>query len=144
MVFLSCQEDSYYHHAETIPVKGWDLNQTLYFYDSLYTYVPEKLHFEIDLRHTNLYPYQNIWLYIRTRTSDGTNRLDSINWILSEPSGRWLGSGWGSLYSLTHSLPDLIIRKTEGTRWFNIEIQNGLKDVTLPGIENVGVRLFLE
>jgi gliding motility-associated lipoprotein GldH len=133
-----------YHHAEVISPKGWDQNQTLYFQDSLASDAPETLCFEIDLRHTNLFPYQNIWLYIRTKSSDNTNRLDSINWSLAEPSGRWIGSGWGSLYTLTHRLPDLTIHQTIGKRWFSIEIQHGLKDQTLNGIEDVGVHLFHE
>jgi len=142
VVFFSCRGNSHYYHSETIPSKGWDLNETLYFQDSLRDDVPEKMHFEVNLRHTNMYPYQNLWMYIRTRTSDGTNRLDSINWTLSEPSGRWLGSGWGSLYSLSQRLPDLSIKKTVGTRWFSIEVQHGLQDQTLPGIEDVGIHLF--
>ena len=142
VVFLSCRGNSHYYHSETIPAKGWDLNETLYFQDSLRDDVAEKMHFEVNLRHTNMYPYQNLWMYIRTRTSDGTNRLDSINWTLSEPSGRWLGSGWGSLYSLSQRLPDLSIKKTFGTRWFSIEVQHGLQDQTLPGIDDVGIHLF--
>lgn len=142
VVFLSCQGNSHYHHSETIPAKGWDLNETLYFQDSLRDDVPEIMHFEVNIRHSNLYPYQNLWLYIRTKASDGTNRLDSINWTLSEPSGRWLGSGWGSIYSLTHRLPDLDIKDSFGTRWFSIEIQHGLQDATLPGIEDIGIHLF--
>jgi len=141
-VFLSCQGNSLYNHSETIPTKGWDLNETLYFQDSIRDDAPVKMHFEVNLRHSNLYPYQNLWIYIRTKTSDGTNRLDSINWTLSEPSGRWLGSGWGSLYSLAHRLPDLSIKKTFGTRWFSVEVQHGLQDETLPGIEDVGIHLF--
>lgn len=144
LVLVSCQKDSYYHHSETIPAKGWDLNQTLYFQDSLRENVPERMHFEVSIRHTNMYPYQNLWMYIRTKASDGTNRLDSINWTLSEPSGRWLGSGWGSLYSLTQRLPDLDIKKSFGTRWFSVEIQHGLQDLTLPGIEDVGIHLYTD
>jgi len=144
VLFLSCQGNSYYHHSETIPAKGWDLNETLYFQDSLRNEYPDTMQFEVNLRHSNLYPYQNLWLYIRTRTSDGINRLDSINWKLSEPSGRWLGSGWGSLYSLTYRFPDLSIKKTIGNRWFSIEIQHGLKDKSLPGIEDIGIHLFTE
>jgi gliding motility-associated lipoprotein GldH len=144
LIGTACQGNSHYHHSETIPAKGWELNQTLYFQDSLRADVPERLHFEVSIRHNNLYPYQNLWMYLRTRTSDGTNRLDSINWILAEPSGRWLGSGWGSLYNLTHRLPDLEVKKTFGTRWFSIEVQHGLRDQELPGVEDVGIHLFTD
>jgi gliding motility-associated lipoprotein GldH len=139
-----CQRNSHYHHSEAPPAGGWEMNRTLFFQDSLRSDVPETVHMEIELRHNNLYPYQNIWIYLKTKCSDGTNRLDSINWKLAEPSGRWLGDGWGSLYSLSYSLPDLSIRKTTGARWFVIEIQHGLRDPLLPGIESVGVHLFTD
>ena len=118
------------------------MNEMYCFQDSLSTSVPEKMHFEIDLRHTNIYPYQNLWLYIQTKGSDGVTRIDSIDFKLSEPSGRWLGTGWGSFYSITYTLPDLTIKKTSHTRWFRIDIQHGLRDEVLPGIENIGVRLY--
>ena len=141
---FSCQRNSQYHHTEMIPSAGWDMNQTLYFQDSLRDDAPDRLHLEVELRHSNLYPYQNMWVYLRTRTSDGTNRLDSINWILSEPNGKWLGKGWGSFYSLSYRLPDLVVRRTLGKRWFVVEIQHGLKDESLTGIESIGVHLFSE
>lgn len=144
LLLTACQRPSVYHHSVSIPPQGWDLNGTLFFNDSLRDNVPEKLHFEVELRHNNLYPYQNLWIYLRTRTSDGTNRLDSINWTLAEPSGRWVGDGWGSLYSLTHRLPDLNLRKTYGARWFSIEVQHGLKDPTLNGVEAIGIHLFTD
>lgn len=142
IVFGACQQDSYYHHSDASPANGWEMNRTLYFQDSLRANIPDILRMEVELRHNNLYPYQNLWLYLRTRTSDGTDRLDSINWTLAEPSGKWLGKGWGSLYSLTYRLPDLKIRKAKGTKWFVVEMQHGLKDPVLNGIESVGIHLF--
>lgn len=142
LLYCSCENKNYYQHSETIPEPGWSLNQTLCFHDSLVSDAPEIMHFEINLRNSNIYPYQNIWLYIQTKCSDGTTRIDSIDWKLSDLNGRWLGSGWGSLYSLSYRLPDLKIRKTAPKRWFRIDIQHGLRDNVLPGIETVGVRLY--
>jgi gliding motility-associated lipoprotein GldH len=143
-LLCACQENSYYHRSEVPPSTGWEMNRTLYFQDSLRENTPELLHMEVELRHNNLYPYQNLWLYLRTRTSDGTDRLDSINWTLAEPSGKWLGNGWGSLYSLSYRLPDLKIRKTKGSKWFVVEMQHGLKDPVLEGVESLGLHLFTD
>lgn len=140
--FFACQRDSQYHKSESIPVSGWEMNQTLYFQDSLKQDAPEQLCLSIELRHNNLYPYQNLWLYVRTRCSNGFNRLDSINWKLSEPNGRWVGDGWGSLYHLTYKLQDINIPKSNNARWFVVEIQHGLNDPVLKGIESIGVHVF--
>lgn len=142
LFIFSCQKRSAYDKAETLPDSKWALNQTISFRDTLTANDPENMHFEVNIRHTNIYPYQNIWLYIQTRCSDGTTRTDSIDWKLSEPNGRWLGTGWGSLYSISYQLPDLCIKKTNQKRWFSIEIQHGLRDDFVPGIENVGIRLY--
>jgi len=141
-VLTACQNKSYYQNAVVIKPSGWQLTQKISFHDSLNSQIPDSVHFEINIRHTNLYPYQNIWLYIQTNCSDGLSRTDSIDWKLSEPSGRWVGTGWGSLYSLTYPLPDLVIRKTNNkNRWFTIEIQHGLRDRSLKGVTDIGVRL---
>jgi len=139
----SCQKKNAYQNAETIPESKWAIGQVISFRDSLTVTDPEKLHFEINLRHSNTYPYQNIWLYIQTKCSDGTTRMDSVDWKISEPNGRWLGTGWGSLYTISCQLPDLVIRKNNlEKRWFNIEIQHGLRDDYIKGVENIGVRLY--
>lgn len=142
LFITSCQKKSAYQNAETIPDSKWALGDVVSFRDSLTESDPEKLHFEINLRHTNIYPYQNIWLYIQTKCSDGTTRMDSIDWTISEPNGRWLGTGWGSLYNLSYQLPDLEIKKNNQKRWFYIEIQHGLRDEYIKGVENIGVRLY--
>ena len=140
----ACQKNSIYHHSEHIPSKGWALNQTLYFQDSIRADAPDTLCYEVELTHNNLYPYKNIWIYLRTKAYDGTDRLDSINWVLSKPSGTWIGDGWGSIYSLSHQLPNLVLKPSKGNRWFRIEVQHGLKDAVLGGVENLGIKLFVE
>jgi len=143
LLLASCQNDNYYQKSETIAQKGWALNQIISFKDSLSSDQPENLHFEINLRHTNIYPYQNIWLFVQTKCSDGSVRKDSINWTLSESNGRWLGSGWGSFYDVSYPLKDIKVRKTKNQkRWFSIEIQHGLRDENIEGIDAVGVRLY--
>lgn len=142
ILLTSCQKKSAYQNAETIPGGVWSIGHVVNFRDSLTPQDPENLHFEINLQHTNIYPYQNIWLYIHTHCSDGTTRMDSIDWKLSEPDGHWLGKGWGSLYNISYQLPDLTIRTTGRKRWFNIEIQHGLRDDHVKGLENIGIRLY--
>jgi len=142
--FFSCHQGGQYHHSERISSNGWEMNNALHFEDSLSKDVPEVLQLELNLRHNPLYPYSNIWLYVRISTSDSQVRTDTVNWTLAKPSGHWLGTGWGSLYSLNYRLPDLTIKKTGHSRWFKIDIRHGLRDKVVKGVEDVGVRLFTE
>jgi len=136
---FSCREGSYYHHFERLPLSGWSMYETLHFVDSLSADAPEVLKLELNLRHNATFPYQNLWLYIKTTTSDDRIRRDTVNWTLAEPSGHWLGSGWGSLYNDKYILPDIEIKDTGARRWFKIEINHGMRDKTLTGIEDIGI-----
>ena len=142
LLCYSCQNENIYQNAETIPFPGWVVNQSFYFQDSILSSTPENIGFEINIRHSNIYPYQNIWLYIQTKSSNGEIRSDSINWQLSKVNGQWLGKGWGSLYNVSYRLPNLLIKKSAQKRWFQIKIEHGLRDKVLVGIENIGIRLF--
>jgi len=142
LLCCSCQRKSFYQHSKALPASGWKQNLPINFRDSLPSDVPDSMHFVITLRHTNLYPYQNIWLYVQVKSSDGTTRTDSIDWRLAETNGRWFGKGWGSLYNISCRLPDLKIKRTGTKRWFEIKIQHGLRDEILEGVEDIGIRLY--
>jgi len=142
LTMISCQDGTYYHHSLTIPSHGWRMNHVCHFRDSLPAGIPDCVQLELTIRHGNNYPYENLWLYIRTMTSDSIIHNDSINWMLAKPDGKWLGKGWGSLYSLSIPLKDLTFSANDSSRWFSIDIRHGLRDSVLVGIEDIGLRIY--
>lgn len=143
LMCTGCQKGSIYHHSVVIPAKGWDMNKKLIFSDTLPATTPTNLHRQLTLRNNNAFPYQNVWIYIKTSTSDST-RVDSINWQLAKQDGSWLGKGWGSLYTHTYDLPDLHLTKSDTLRWFRMELMHGLRDSLLSGISDIGLRMYTE
>lgn len=141
-LLVSCQPNSVYHDSDVFGLQGWDMNDTLCFSDSLGSSAPLSLHGELTLRHTNAYPYQNLWLYITTTTGDSLATSDSINWTLAEPDGTWLGAGWGSLYTISYKLPDLTFAPDDSLRLFKVEIVHGLRDSLLTGLSDLGLRIY--
>lgn len=87
------------------------------------------------LRHSNAYPYSNIWLELTYRNSDSHTIRDTINLRLADLYGRWLGSGFGAGYQreLTVS-PQTSIDLTKPMRLRHI-----MRVDTLQGIEQVGI-----
>ncbi len=45
----------------------------------------------INVRHTDEYPYDNLWLKMTTIFPDSTSQQNNINVQLSEPDGQWTG-----------------------------------------------------
>lgn len=136
-----CQKGSTYHQSIVLPASGWNMNRKLIFTDTLPASTPNSLHRQLTLRNNNAFAYQNMWIYIKTFTSDSTF-VDSINWQLAKQDGTWLGKGWGSLYTNTYDLPDLVFSQKDTIRWFRMELMQGLRDSLLTGISDVGLRLY--
>lgn len=51
----------------------------------------------LTVRHSNAYPYRNIWLEVTTDTK-GVKTIDTLNLELADVYGRWYGSGFGPSY----------------------------------------------
>lgn len=141
LLATGCQKGSAYHQSFVLPASGWNMNKKLVFSDTLPANTPDSLHRQLTLRNNNTYPYQNVWIYVKTFTSDSVF-IDSINWQLAKQDGSWLGKGWGSLYANTYDLPDLVFSQKDSTKWFRMELMQGLRDSLLTGISDIGLRLY--
>lgn len=51
------------------------------------------------LRINNEYDFQNIWILMHTDKPDGSFSTDTVNLLLSDERGRWLGKKSGPVYS---------------------------------------------
>ncbi len=59
----------------------------------------------LTLRHTDAYPYRNLWLEISQRHADGKSTRDTLNIEMCDVYGQWHGSGFGDSYQITVSVP---------------------------------------
>ena len=50
------------------------------------------------VRHVETYPYNNLFLFVTTKYPDGKVLKDTMEVILSNHKGEWLGSGAGDIY----------------------------------------------
>lgn len=53
--------------------------------------------FYIDIRHTGKYRYSNLYLFMQTRFPNGTYTRDTLEIMLANVQGKWLGKGWGEI-----------------------------------------------
>ncbi len=53
--------------------------------------------FYINIRHTGKYRYSNLYLFMQTRFPNGTYTRDTLEIILANVQGKWLGKGWGEI-----------------------------------------------
>ena len=91
----SCGEKSVYNEYNKIATVGWDfgtpvrfeteINDTLSAYD-----------ITIQVRNNTDYAYQNFWIFVESTSPSGIVAKDTLEFLLADNTGKWLGKGISS------------------------------------------------
>ncbi len=92
----------------------------------------------LQVRHTVEYPMSNLYMFVHVKGPGGQVRKDTVNLILAEPDGDWIGRGNGHLREL-----QLLYRKQTqfrdpGTYVFTLE--QAMRNPELP-VTDLGIRI---
>lgn len=136
---FACTNTAYFEENTVIANRKWDYNQTPTFQvkidDSL-----AKYDIYINLRHTNLYDYSNIFVLLHGKgkgLADTTLRKEIK---LAELDGKWLGNSSGSLYEIQqlvkqgYSFPD--------TGIYTFAIEQNMRVNPLLEVTDVGIKII--
>ncbi len=93
----------------------------------------------IQIRNETSYRFSNLWLFIEIIQPDGETIKDTFEVILAEPSGRWLGEGFGGLKTRQTIYRRDVYFPVSGK--YTVAIQHGMRDEDLEGIHDVGFRV---
>lgn len=86
------------------------------------------------IRHTTDYEMANLWCFITISDSSSVILRDTLNFILAEPDGRWLGKGF-TLKNMEKPLKKNIHFQPGN---YTCEIEQGMRIKCLKGIKNIG------
>ncbi len=134
----ACKNKPVYMHFETLPAEGWHADSLCTF-----TWVPEDTtdtyQILFHLRHTNAYPYQNLWLFV-TRSEGNRSVCDTLEIYLADDRGTWLGNGRNGLISM----PVLYDDNYRPHDTLTLSICQGMRDTMLRGVRDVGVEITVD
>jgi gliding motility-associated lipoprotein GldH len=132
---LSCSEKAVYNKFQSIADGDWNKVDEYYFKFAIAdNSIPYNL--SVQLRNSNLYPYQNIWLLCSQYKDDKLIQSDTIQYLLADEFGRWTGYGV-SLYQSVIPLRRNYFFPDTGR--YSINIRHGMRDEVLHGMEDVGL-----
>lgn len=98
--------------------------------------------FYLNLRHTTNYRYANIFLFINSTFPDGTQARDTVECILADPSGKWMGKGISNIRD-NQVLLRRGLRFTQKGKYF-FEFEQAMREPELKGIKDIGLRIVRE
>lgn len=133
LAFTSCNNDIVYSQFRPIPSGEWHVDSVAQFD---YTIADNEIGYQVlvYVRHTERYPYQNMWLFL----DNGTQR-DTIEFYLADDRGQWLGDKHHGFIEM----PVLIEQNYHfvDTGKYAVTIQHGMRDSVLRGITDVGFEI---
>lgn len=153
----ACDRNTVYSEFHSVPLREWYVDSVLTYRfdiaDTLSTY-----QVLIYVRHTQQYPYQNMWLfvdwdkkeqglYMQSDSTDSvldsvcaniqTTEQDTIEFYLANDRGEWLGNG-------KNGLTEMPVLYEENYRFSHsgeqvVRIAHGMREEPLRGISDVGI-----
>jgi len=133
-----CGRDAFYESFSQTTEETWSIDNPKEFEVKIdNNTVNYRLIFTI--RNTTDYPYSNLYLFFTTINPNGTSTRDTIECLLADRSGRWLGSGSGKIRESRFLIREQFAFPDTGNYRFILE--QGMRDEHLHGITDVGLRL---
>lgn len=95
--------------------------------------------FYINIRNSTDYQYSNIFLFMKTFYPNGMFSIDTIECILADDSGKWLGKERGGIIDNRILFRKGIRFKLAGN--YSFEFEQAMRDSELKGVEDFGIRI---
>lgn len=139
MVLLtSCGSDVIFEENKAVAGQKWNRNEPLSFTVDI-TDTVSSFNMYINLRHTGDYGYSNMYMFINTLRPDGKSMRDTVECILQDNEGKWLGSGIGDIYDNRLVFHQNVRFPNAGPYTFRFE--HAMRDEILEGVSDVGMRV---
>lgn len=136
--FYSCDQARIFEQDQDIPESGWDSKNILK-YDVDITDPATPANFYINVRNADGYPYSNLYLFIKTSFPNGKMSNDTLECVLADEKGKWLGSGMGDIYD--NQIPFKRNVRFPLAGKYTFEIQHGMRTEIVPLIMDIGLRI---
>lgn len=138
LLFSSCDNSRIFEQNYSIPESGWDQTNSAKF-DVDIKDPSTPANFYINVRHADGYPYANLFLFIKTVFPNGKLSNDTLECVLADDKGKWLGSGIGDIYDNQIPFKRNVRFPVAGN--YHFEIEQAMRTQTVPLIMDVGLRI---
>jgi gliding motility-associated lipoprotein GldH len=93
------------------------------------------------IRHTNKYPYSNLWLRVGVQAPGDSLQTQDVELQLTRDNKEWAGAGMDDIFELRAPLRLDKIKFTRPTGQYRFTLEQIMRDNPLPQIMNIGLRI---
>jgi gliding motility-associated lipoprotein GldH len=138
ITILSCDKQKVYEEFMPIEGKTWSSKNVLKFNVNIKDTVAS-YHVLISVRNTGEYEFSNLFLFVTASSPNGNIVRDTVEIILADERGKWLGKGAASVYTLYYPYQQNIRFPVSGIYQFDVEQAMWVRD--LKHINDIGLRV---
>jgi gliding motility-associated lipoprotein GldH len=138
LLIIACDRNRVFEEYQPIPHDGWHKDALINFNVPI-TDTFENHNLYINVRNDVKYSYSNLWLFVEINQPGEISVTDTFELSLADPSGRWLGDGFGGVKTRQVVFRRNVFFPVSGEYKFNI--QHGMREELLQGITDIGFRV---
>lgn len=140
LMFLlwGCSDTPLYERMDTIPEQVWQSSNRLV-HEVVVTDTVQTYDFYLNIRIGADYAFSNMYMFIGTEFPDGRSVRDTVELILADRKGRWLGKGLGDIRDNRILFKPKVRFPRTGTYRFNME--QGMRKEQLDNVYDIGVSI---
>lgn len=138
LLFSSCDDSRIFEQNVSMPTEGWDVKNKIKLETEI-TDTTQSTNFYVNVRNADGYPYSNLFLFIKTTFPDGKMSNDTLECVLADENGKWLGRGIGDIYDNQIPFKKNVLFPNKGKYIF--EIEHGMRADIVPLIMDIGLRI---
>jgi gliding motility-associated lipoprotein GldH len=137
-IISACDPARVYEKNIKIPDGVWHRDHIVRF-DLLVEDTINSHNLYVNVRNTSLYPMSNLYLFITTIAPSGHSIRDTVEIILADDKGKWMGSGLGDIWDLQQLYKENVRFAQRGK--YSFEYEQAMRTDKLPFILDVGLRV---
>lgn len=138
LLLVACSGNSVYNEYKELPASGWNKDSCASFVVPIKD-VNSTYRVLVNVRNRGDFKTQNLWLFVNCQHPDKTVKKDTIECYLADNKGKWLGSGFGSMYDM----PVLYLKSVKFPKAGNYKfcIKQAMRDSMLVGVNDIGLEV---
>lgn len=137
-LLMSCSNPPFFNEFYTIPGEEWNMK----FKPGFKVRVTQKnldYRLILQVRNTTDYAYSNVFFFLTTTQPSGKSQRDTIECVLADRYGNWLGKGIGRIKENNFLIREYLSLPDTGT--YNFIIEQAMRDEVLKGITDIGIKI---
>lgn len=138
LLLSACDKKRYFEEYSEIPNQSWSRNNILKYKVNI-SNKKMPLNLFLNIRNSGKYNYSNLYVFFKTQSPDSIIRIDTIECVIADDKGRWLGKGIGDLWDNRILIRKNVVFPDTGNYIF--EIEQAMREESLEHISDVGLRI---